>query len=75
MIMKFKSVINILFLTAMMSSGVFCPVDSVMSSPQIEEAITAGVFKPEPPVQRDGGSRFAEPNTPENQDNIPHVQA
>ena len=68
--MKFKSLINVLFLTAMMSYSVFGLVNSVMSSPQIEEAIMCRFFKPQPPVQNDGGSRFAEPYTPENQDDF-----
>ncbi|MEB3277716.1 MAG: hypothetical protein VKK42_02190 [Lyngbya sp.] len=59
----------------MMSSSMFSPVDSVMSSPRIEEAIISGVFKPQPPVQSDGGSRFSEPSNHQNQDNFPHVQA
>lgn len=73
--MKFKSLINVLFLTAMISSSVFGLVNSVISSPLLEEAIICGIFKPKPPVQNDGGSRFAEPSNHQNQDYFPHVQA
>lgn len=73
--MRFKSIINLLFVTGMMSYGVFSQVNSIRSSPTIEDAMICRFFKPQPPVQNDGGSRFAEPNTPKNQDNFPHVQA
>ncbi len=73
--MKFKSLINVLFLTAMISSSVFGLVNSVISSPQLEDAMICRFFKPQPPVQNDGGSRFAEPSNHQNQDNFPHVQA
>ncbi|MEA5499852.1 hypothetical protein VB834_06605 [Limnoraphis robusta Tam1] len=73
--MKFKTVINLLFLTAVMSSSVFSQVNSVMNLPQIETVIICRFFKPEPPVQGDGGSRFAEPSHHQNQDNFPDVQA
>jgi hypothetical protein len=73
--MKFKTVINLLFLTAVISSSVFSQLNSVMNLRQIETVIICRFFKPEPPVQGDGGSRFAEPSNHQNQDNFPHVQA
>ena len=73
--MKFKTVINLLFLTAMMSCSEFARVNSVMSLPQIEETTICQFFKPEPPVQNDGGSRFSDPSNRQNQDRFPHVKA
>ncbi|WP_198012964.1 hypothetical protein [Lyngbya sp. PCC 8106] len=59
----------------MISSSVFGLVNSVISSPLLEDAMICRFFKPQPPVQNDGGSRFSEPSNHQNQDNFPHVQA
>lgn len=66
--MKFQTILKIFFLTGMISSSLFNPSYSVNSLPQIKDGISYGYFKGEPPIKGDGGSRFAEPFTPQNQD-------
>lgn len=73
--MKFKVIFYLLFLSPILNYSTFHQVNSVMNLRQIETVIIGRFFKPEPPVENDGGSRFAEPSNHQNQDNFPDIQA
>ncbi len=67
--MKLKIIFHLLFLSQVLNYRTFHQVNSVISLPQTDETLICLFFKPKPPVENNGGSRFAEP--PQNPDQFP----